>query len=86
MARTSHGQEPERHPLLVMDETDRFAEGFKVVVETEIGEVKFDDGSDERAVEAAFKLIGRHNAQGVYRFPHEDGGDVVVEVSFEAVK
>jgi hypothetical protein len=35
---------------------------------------------DESPVEAAFRLIGRHNAPGEYHFPHEEGGEIVVAV------
>jgi hypothetical protein len=44
-----------------------------------IGSVRFGEG-DMDPVEAAFKLIGQHRAEGRYQFPHEDGGEWIVEV------
>lgn len=45
----------------------------------------FDDG-DVTPYEAAFTLIGQHNAEGHYMFPHESGETVhvAVHVSEEA--
>ena len=54
--------------------------GFDVVCA--IGHVRFGEG-EQSPVEAAMTLIARHGAEGVYRFPHEDGGDWVVAVEFD---
>jgi len=32
---------------------------------------------------AAFRLIAEHNAEGVYNFPHEDGGAYRITVEVE---
>ena len=53
-------------------------EGFDVTAI--IGHVSFDSSGEETPVEAAMKLIGRHNAPGEYHFPHEDGGEWVVSM------
>jgi hypothetical protein len=47
-----------------------------------IGRVSFGEG-DMTPVEAAMRLIGRHNAEGEYSFPHEDGGTTHVTVVIE---
>lgn len=52
-------------------------QGFDVVAT--IGSVRFGDGP-EPAVVAAMKIIGEHAAEGTYRFPHEDGGEWVIDM------
>lgn len=51
--------------------------GFDVVCS--IGRVEFGNGNMDPVV-AAMHLIGEHRAPGEYRFPHEDGGEWVVNV------
>lgn len=57
-------------------------QGFDVVAT--IGQVRFGSG-DESAVVAAMRIIGEHNREGVYRFPHEDGGEWVVSMEHTGV-
>lgn len=52
-------------------------EGFDVTCL--VGHVSFGEGQDS-PIEAAMKLIGRHGAEGEYRFPHEDGGEWIVSM------
>lgn len=58
-----------------------FAQSF--VVTCVVGEVQLTKGSGISPVEAAFRLIAQHDAPGEYRFPHEAGGEYVVEVRIE---
>ena len=55
--------------------------GFDIV--STIGHVEFSALGEMSAVEAAMSLIGKHHAPGSYRFPHEDGGEWVVEMSHD---
>lgn len=54
--------------------------GFDVTAT--IGHVEFSAMGDMTPAEAAMALIGRHDAEGVYTFPHEDGRTITVEVSY----
>jgi hypothetical protein len=46
-----------------------------------IGHVEFSEVGEMTPYEAAFALIAKHDAtQGLYTFPHEDGGTVNVSV------
>lgn len=57
--------------------------GFDVTAT--IGSVRFGEG-EMSPVEAALQIIGRHGAEGEYRFPHEDGGHWVVRMNHEEDK
>ena len=59
-----------------------YPRGFDVTAV--IGHVEFNALGEMSAVEAAMSLIGKHHAEGQYRFPHEDGGEWVVNVEVEA--
>ena len=52
--------------------------GFDVVCS--IGRVEFDSSSGKTPYETAFDLIGSHGANGVFSFPAEDGGEILVTV------
>jgi len=54
--------------------------GFDVTCS--IGRVNFDELAETTAVEAAFLLIARHDAEGTYTFPAENGGQITVTVEF----
>jgi hypothetical protein len=45
-----------------------------------IGHVEFSGVGDMTPVEAALRIIGAHGAEGTYRFPHEDGGEWVIDM------
>lgn len=57
--------------------------GFHVTAT--IGYVEFGNG-DQSPVEAAMSLIGKHNREGTYRFPHEDGGEWVVDMQHDRME
>lgn len=52
--------------------------GFDVVCT--IGRVEFSATGDTHPYEAALTLIGRHQADGTFTFPAENGGTVSVHV------
>ena len=45
-----------------------------------IGSVR--SGGDQSPMQAAFALIADHQAEGQFRFPGEDGGEIVVTVEY----
>jgi hypothetical protein len=47
-----------------------------------VGRVEFDDLGEASVMEAAFALIGRHDARGEYQIPMEDGRTMVVTVDY----
>jgi hypothetical protein len=75
----------ERRSDLVIESADqRFVEGFRIVVERTVGEVRFDEAGDMTPYQAAFVIIGGSGEEGTFRFPHEDRGHVVVTVEHGA--
>lgn len=59
-------------------------DGFDVMVVRSIGRVEFDSLGILSPVEAAYAIIARDGAEpGEYRFPHSDGGTVVVSIAHE---
>lgn len=58
--------------------------GFDIVAT--IGHVDFSSRGEMQPVEAAMRIIGQNNHPGVYRFPHEDGGEWVIEMSHDRME
>lgn len=83
MARTTDTTEQAVSDLMLRlgPDGDGYVDGFRVVVERTVGEVRFGEG-EKSPYQAAFEIIGGTGEEGVYRFPHEDGGHVVVSVEW----
>lgn len=60
-------------------ETGVDLDGFNVTIQHNIGRVEFGKGNVS-PYEAAFQIIARHGEAGTYRFPGQDGGEIVVIV------
>ena len=58
--------------------------GFSVVAQ--IGFVEFSSRGEHTPMEAAMALIARHNREGTYRFPHEDGGEWVINMDHDTLQ
>ena len=52
--------------------------GFAVTAE--IGWVEFSSTGEHTPYQAAMLLIAQHGADGLYKFPSEDGGEHTVEI------